>query len=51
MSGDLTAEGQEGASQGDGNVPYLDYSGGYTIVHICQNSSNCTLKMCGFYCI
>lgn len=30
---------------------YLDSSGGYMSVHICQNSLNCTFKICVFPCI
>lgn len=33
----------------DGNVTYLDCGDGYTTTHICQNSSNCTLKVGKFY--
>lgn len=31
---------------GDGNVSYLDLGDSYISVYICQNSSNCTLKIC-----
>lgn len=34
----LAAEGNEGTLRGDGSVLYLDYSGGYRAVCVCQNS-------------
>lgn len=35
----------------NGNVPYLDLFDGEISVYICQNSSNCTLKIYALYCM
>lgn len=42
------AEGQEEVAGGDGKVLYVDFDSGYRALHICQNSSKCTLKIIGF---
>ena len=41
----LTAEGPEGTSWGEGNALCPDGGGGYMGMSICQNPLNCTLKM------
>lgn len=35
----------------DGNVLYYDYGDDYTSVPICQNPSNCTIKIGKLYCM
>ena len=41
---EMTSEGQEQTFRGDGNVLYLDCSGGYMTVCVYQNSQNCTAR-------
>ena len=45
----LTIKTHEGIFWGDGNILYVDNSGGYTTVYIFQNSLNCTLTKGEFY--
>lgn len=45
-----TAKGHRERLQGDATVPYLDCGWGYTRYNY-QNSSDCTLKMGGLYCM
>lgn len=40
----MGSDGQ-GDLEGDGNMLYLDCTGGYTAVYICQNSLSYTLKI------
>lgn len=47
----MTGEGQKKNFQSDRNILYFDSCVGYTGVYIWQNSVNCTLKMCLFYCL
>ena len=42
-------EGTQGNSLGNKNILCLESGMGFTGVHICQNSSNCTLKIYAFY--
>lgn len=37
--------GAKGVFQGEGTILYIDFGGGYLIIHNYQNSSNCTLKI------
>lgn len=39
----------QGAFVDSENVLYFDWGVGFTVVYICQNSLNCTLKLCAFH--
>lgn len=45
----LMKKGPETTFQSNGNILCIDYHGGYTGVYICQNLSNCMLKVVGLY--
>lgn len=47
----LPGKEYEGPLQSPGNALYLDLGDGYTIVHICENTSSCMLKICVIYCM
>lgn len=47
--GQATGEGLEGTLEVKKNVPYLDWTGGYTAAYMYQNSLNCTLERDAFY--
>lgn len=46
-----TTKGHKEIFSGNGTVLYLDCGGGYATVYNLENSSNCTFKMCGLYCM
>lgn len=47
----LTRKGHNGTFWGDGNVRHHYYSDAYLNMYVCQNSSNCMLKIGDFYLV
>lgn len=47
----FTLKGYAGNFMDDRNFLYLNFGDVYGSIYICQDSSNCTLKMGKFYCL
>ena len=51
MKGGNDGKGARGTCWDDENILYHDCGGRHTTIYICQNSSNCILKVGEIYCM